>query len=244
MNAEILLNPAPLLRFKSRSVLSGATRICTLVISVAGGSVMAQALYSTCGPLENAYGPFDYRTAQDQLKIVEGAHFTAPVEALIKGNAGYLGGDLDYTLRASPNHHRALLAVMRFGEKTKSSQPPNLRYSVECYFDRALRFRPDDSVARMLYATFLAKQNRIPEASSQLAQTAALAGDNAFTHYNVGLVYLDMKNYANALAQAHRAYSLGFEKAELKDRLQKLGRWKDADPLPPEKSASDSGATP
>ena len=244
MNAEILLNPAPLLRSKSRSLLSGATRICTLIMSVAGGSVMAQALSSTCGPLENAYGPFDYRTAQDKLKIVEGAHFTAPVEALIKGNAGYLGGDLDYTLRASPNHHRALLAVMRFGEKTKSSQPPNLRYSVECYFDRALRFRPDDSVARMLYATFLAKQNRIPEASSQLSKTAALAGDNAFTHYNVGLVYLDMKNYANALAQAHRAYSLGFKKAELKDRLQKLGRWKDADPLPPENPASDSGATP
>lgn len=184
---------------------------------------------TACGSLSQGtggYGPYDYRTDKSKLPIVEGAHFTPAVESLVRGNSAVLpGGDLDYTLRAIPNHHRALMAMMRYGEKMKSPQPQGTRYSVECYFDRALRFRPDDTIVRMIYATFLSKSARVSEAIQQLEQAGASAGNNAFSHYNIGLVYFDLKYYDKALVQAHKAIALGFIQTGLSDRLRSVGKW-------------------
>jgi tetratricopeptide (TPR) repeat protein len=196
-----------------------------------------------CGSLTNAFGPFDYRTERgESLKLVESAHFTVVVENLLRGqNSGRLpGGDLDYTLRAYPNHHRALISVMRYGEKNNSLQPRDLRYSVECYFDRAVRFRPDDSVARMIFATFLSRNKRVPEALEQLERAKSTAKDNPFTHYNIGLIYLDMKQYDKALVEAHKAYGLGFTQPALKDGLVAAGKWTEP-PAPAAEEAKPAG---
>jgi hypothetical protein len=195
--------------------------------------VHAQTAVSGCGPLDNPYGPFDYRNQKNKLDIVEKFHFTPSVESLVSGKSTVnVGGDLDYTLRAFPNHHRALMAMVRLGDKLKSPQPPGVGYSIECYFERALRFRPDDSTVRMLYATYLSKGAREPEALQQLEQAATHAGDNPFTHYNLGLVYFDLRHYDLALAQAHLAYGLGFTQPALRERLQRVGKWKDPEDKP------------
>jgi tetratricopeptide (TPR) repeat protein len=211
-----------------------------LVAAVASaGSAHAQAP-SNCGPLQNAYGPFDYRTSKAQLQVVEEHHFTRKVETLVAGQEGYVGQDIDYTLRASPNHHRALIAVMRWGEKHKSPQPRDLQYPVECYFERALRFKPDDTTARMLYANYLLRNKREAAANAELDRVVKMAGDNAFTHYNAGLVYLDAKNYDKALQQAHTAYGLGFPRTDLKQKLVAAGKWRDA----PAAAAGGASAAP
>src|SRR4051812_47506028 len=80
---------------------SGVVLLLTLFVS-------CTAFAQGCGSLANPYGPFDYRTSKDKLDIVEGAHFTPDVETLRSGSTGSLGADIDYTLRTSPNHHRAL----------------------------------------------------------------------------------------------------------------------------------------
>ena len=186
----------------------------------------AQMAPSQCGPLVNAFGPYDYRIDRgDKLFLVESAHFTPEVEALIRGKSGYLGGDLDYTLRAFPNHHRALISMMRFGDRVKGHRVPNAQYDVECYFVRAVTFRPDDSTARMLFATFLNSKSRKAEALKQLDLVQTRAGDNAFTHYNLGLVYFEGGAYDKALAQAHRALELGFPRLELANQLKAANRW-------------------
>ena len=136
---------------------------------------------------------------------------------------------MNYTLKASPNHHRALISLINLGEKTRSPKPYGLTFDIECYFERALRFRPDDSTVRMIYATFLTKSKRDTEATVQLESATVAAGDNAFTHYNIGRIYFDMKNYDRALAQAHKAYGLGFERPVLRDQLISVGAWKDPD---------------
>lgn len=198
----------------------------------------AQANLAGCGSLENHYGPFDYRTERHgKLKIVEQYHFTPNVESLIAGNSGSLGGELSYTLATSPNHHRALMAMVRLGEKLKSPQPTGAKYSVECFFERALRFRSDDSTVKLIYATFLIKNGREADAIKQLEVAAAAAGDNAFTQYNVGMIYFDIKRYDRALAQAHRAYGLGFEMPELRNQLQSVGKW--TDPVAQAQDATD-----
>ena len=214
MNTQISLNCG---RFSQCLVASLAL---TAALSAA-----AQNNAAGCGDLKNGYGPFDYRTNRAQLPVVEEHHFTPEIEALIRGNTGSIGGDLNYTLRAFPNHPRALLAMMRLGEKLKTPEPYGSHYSIECWFDRAVRFRPDDVIVRMLYSTYLGKQGRVADANKELGIAAAYAKDNAFTHYNIGLHYFDLKNYDQALVEAHKAIALGFPRTALRDRLQSVGKW-------------------
>lgn len=198
------------------------------LVFFSGTTVFAQTTGSACGSLANGYGPYDYRTDHDKLSIVTGAHFTAVVESLIRGTTNTTaGGDIDYTLRAIPNHHRALIAMMRLGEKEKTPQPRSSRYSVECWFERAIRFRPDDSIVRMIYSTYLNKSNRSLEANQQLEIATSYAKDSAFTHYNIGLHYFDLSNYEKALIQAHKAIELGFIQTALRDQLKSVGKWTD-----------------
>lgn len=218
-------------RYPTRAAIS---LLAVLAATVPFATVArAQSNFSSCGSLDNPYGPFDYRLQKGKLNIVEQYHFTPNVESLVSGKSStHVGGDLDYTLRASPNHHRALMAMMRLGEKLKTPQPQGLSYSVECYFERALRFRPDDGIVRMIYATYLFRNNREPEALKQLGLASESAGDNPFTHYNIGLIYLDLKKYDQALAQAHTAYGLGFVQPALREQLKKLGKWKEPSGAP------------
>lgn len=198
--------------------------------AVLGSVAFGQVSPAYCGPLKGGgYGPYDYRSDKSKLGVVEQYHFSSAVESLIRGVAGGSpAGDLDYTLRAFPNHHRALISVKRLGEKSKSLRPAGLTYDVECYFERAIRFQPDDLIVRMLYATFLSGQGRNSEGIHQLDFAAQQAGDNPFTHYNLGLVYFDLKEYPKALQHAHKAAALGFAQTALKDQLVKVGKWSDA----------------
>lgn len=181
-----------------------------------------------CGPLSTPgqYGPFDYRTDRDKLPIVLGAHFTPEVESLIRGHTSSApGGDIDYTLRAIPNNHRALIAMMRLGEKEKTPKPNGSRYTVECWFERAIQFRPDDSIVRMIYSTYLNKQGQTKTALDQLQVATTHAKDSGITHYNIGLHYFDLKAYDRALVQAHQAMALDFPGTQLRDQLQSIGKW-------------------
>jgi tetratricopeptide (TPR) repeat protein len=195
-----------------------------------------------CGSLNNTFGPFDYRPDKykpapgdnephaEKLRLVHIAHFRPEMEALIRGGQGAkseVGPEFDYTLRAFPNHHRALVALIRLSEKQNSLQPRGMRYSVECWFERALRFMPDDTIARMIYVSFLIKQNRANDAKAQLEIAERTAGDNPLTQYNIGMMHFELKNYDKALAQAHKAYAAGVVMPDLRARLEGAGQWKD-----------------
>lgn len=200
--------------------------LCVLV----GGAMLCgpAVAFDVCGELTNAYGPFDYWSDKDKLGIVESNHFTAGVETLRAGKSGYLGSDIDYTLRAFPNHPRALMAMMKLGEKERTERPAGAHFSVACYFDRAIRFRPNDSMARMIFGTYLAKRKKNNEALLQLEVAEQHAVDNANLHYNMGLVYFDLGKYEEALKHAHAAYRLGFTLPGLRNKLSAVGRWQDA----------------
>jgi tetratricopeptide (TPR) repeat protein len=181
-----------------------------------------------CGDLKNAFGPFDYRKRASnpaQLDIVERVHFTPEVENGIKGASGSIGDDLSYTLRAWPNHHRALSAMATIALRTKAFQLRGAKYPVECWFDRAIRFTGDDAAVHAIYANYLAQVGNSKLAFEQLKIAAALAPDSAPILYNLGLAYLQVKDYDNAVLYAKQAYAMDFPLPGLKNKLIAAGKW-------------------
>jgi tetratricopeptide (TPR) repeat protein len=222
--------------------------VLVLAVSLLAASPPASAQApspQSCGDLSNGdYGPFDYRKPHHMLAGAERNHFTPKVERLISGESRYdVGGDLSFLLVMYPNHARALMAMMRLGEKEKTEKPVGARYEVECYFERALRFRPDDNVVRMMYALYLSKRSRQAEAVQHLKQVVATAGDNPFTHYNAGLLYFELKEYELAAAQARAAEAGGFLRKDLIDKLKAVGKWTESEAEAPAPAAAASAAS-
>lgn len=172
----------------------------------------------------------DYRNERHMLQNVEGNHFTPNIEMLLRGNTGSVSQELSYVLLIYPNHPRALVSLVKLAGRQKTDQPPGATFSVLCYFERALRFRPDDAVVRMLFAQYLGGKGRKDEAITHLDRVVANAGDNPLTHYNAGLLYADLQVYDKALKQAHVAMEMGFPRPDLSERLKAANKWSEPAP--------------
>lgn len=215
---------------------------CSLFCAGAAPLVHAQEMEPPCGSLKNPYGPFDYRKERGRaLEIVDAKHFTLAVEYLRAGESGYLGGDLDYTLRASPNHHRALMSLANWGVKLKGQQPPHLPRTVECYFERALRFQPDDHIPRMILVDYFGRLQRKADALAVAEPLLKAETLDSFTHNNLGLLMFDLGEYDKALEQSHRAIAQGWQRNDLVNRLKSVGRWRDPVATVP---AADAASAP
>lgn len=231
------------MRTTERAWPSGG-KVLLLIWALSGATALhAQVSASLCGPLTSSFGPFDYRSNKVELDLVERFHFTMEVEQLIRGKNGHIGGDLNYTLHAFPNHHRALLALMKYGERLKTPRVPYTAYDVECYFIRATNFKRDDTTARMLYAVYLKAKGRRDEALRQLDIAAGYASDNPFTHYNLGLSYLELNAFEKARQFARSALDLGFPSPQLKERLVAAGQWEDSTDQPDSGAAAEPAAS-
>ena len=188
-----------------------------------------QAAKPFCGELDawDQFGPFDYRTAsKENLEIVESQHFSQNIKNLEHGNDGFLGAEISYTLERFPNHYPALQAIVKLSLREKDTKPLSAVYTVECFFDRAMRFRPGDGVVRMLYANYLVKiRGRVEDALEQYQEAVRLQPENANINYNIGLLYLKIKNYEQSVVYAKKAYGLGFPLPGLRNKLKRAGKW-------------------
>lgn len=200
--------------------------LCALVFMPFQAAQAQSALVNMgCGSLQNAYGPFDYRTDKSKLGIVEQYHFGPAQESLTQKTG--LGGNIDYTLRAFPNHHRALMSMMKLGAREKVAKVSGADYTVECYMVRAETFRPDDAMVKVIYGLYLMQSGRPKDAVGKLESARQIDSQNANVHYNLGLAYFDLKKYDEALESAHRAYGAGFPLPGLRDKLKRAGKWRD-----------------
>ena len=183
--------------------------------------------------------PEDYRRPSQRLKVVEDYHFGPMTEALVRPmqRGMTIGSDLDYTLWGYPNHHRALVALVRLGARERTDRPSGTQFTIDCYFRRALRIASNDLIVRMLYANYLGSVNRKPYALRQMAYVVETAEGNPLTHYNAGLTYLELGAFPEALRQAHQASALGYGAPELEAELKRRGKWADP-PAAPSAGAS------
>lgn len=176
------------------------------------------------------YGPYDYTKAKERGKmpVVESYHFTPNVENHIKGETGHITGDLDYTLRAIPNHHKALLSAIRYevkrNKKLINERP--LESPIECYLQRAIHFSPNDAASYSLYAYYLKEIGQLQKAADIYQKALTIAPNNAKIQYSYSLLLIDLKQYDKALEYAEKAYTHGKPPEGLKNKLLKLGVWK------------------
>lgn len=187
----------------------------------------------SCRGGEQGYGPYDYTNADDRkhMPIVEKRHFSSDVENHLRGSSGRIADDLDYTLRAIPNHHRALLSAIRYQLKLNQkllSQATPLPSPAECYLQRAIHFRPDDAAAISLYAYYLKEVGLLDKADEVYQKAVALAPKNAKIAYSYSLLLIELKQYDKAVAYAKQAYANGKPPASLRRKLIKLGAWQEA----------------
>ena len=200
------------------------------------GAVHAQG----CGsPMDaGGYGPFDYRTEKNRLKLVEDFHFTPEVETLRQGKSTTLGGDINYVLRVFPNHHRALMSMVNLVFKEKKTKPEGAHFSIECYFERAEQFRPDDPMVKVIHGIYLIRAKRPKDAVAVLEQAAQLDSDDPNVNYNLALALIDVGRADDAMKYARIAYAGGFPLPGLRNKLKALGKWRELDSGEPPPSAS------
>lgn len=202
----------------------GFVLVLVAVVSAAGRAAAAD---ESCGSLVNAIGPYDYRAMpKEMLSKIETFHFTANVETLTRGESTIrLGADISYTLRAIPNHTRALYSISELARREKREKPVGSAYTVSCWFDRAIRFRPEDGQVRLVYGVALLKAGEVRPAITQLDKAGELLPNNPNVHYNLGLAYFDANDFEKSREHAKQAYALGHPLPGLRQKLERAGQW-------------------
>ena len=199
----------------------------------------AMSYSQACGSLSNSFGPFDYTdpssyetglngSSDSRLSVVERFHFFPEVENLIQA-PGPAFANLDYTLRAFPNHHRALYAVSKLERqldgKLPTKQLKGYPRSVDCYFTRAKQFKPDDPTIYLLHGIHLHTLGRHEDALTQYKSSEQLYPNSADLQYNIGLLYFELGQFELAKAHAQKAYQLGHKQLGLLNKLKQAGHW-------------------
>lgn len=186
---------------------------------------------SPCKGRGQGYGPYDYlnRSSLDKnLRLVESAHFDRYVETLTGGAKGSGNDplpDLDYTLRAFPNHHRALNTIIRYDLRTPESEKSKTVSPAECYLQRAINFSPKDATAHMLYGILLHRTNQYTAALTEYEKAKSLSPNDAQITYNLSLLLVELERYDEARSYAVNLYSRGFPLQGLKNKLKDAGHW-------------------
>lgn len=203
-----------------------------------------------CQGREQGFGPFDYtdptytvagnytRHGRNEapLRTVEKVHFTPNTERLIRGKTSVDPmGDIDYTIRAFPNHHRALYAVIR----NYLRQPPAPRHdeqanlfrpgyqghpTPECYLQRAQYFAPDDGMVWALFGLYLHRRNDLDGALKQYEEAEKRFGATKYADYfyNRGLLHFDRGEYTESRQYADKAYALNHQLPGLRRKLERV----------------------
>ncbi|MDR0775286.1 MAG: hypothetical protein LBE81_01420 [Azonexus sp.] len=193
-----------------------------------------------CLPLHRAakHGPFDYNKATlAERHLVERPHFDEHYQAYRLGK-GILQKKTDhiietpaagfsYTLWAFPNHPLALAAMEDIAFKQKKDTPPGAQLKVHCYFQRAVRFTPEDPLVRSLYGYYYARRGKKQEAMMQLAKAESLDSGIADVAVYSAFAYFEISEFNKSLEAAKQAYQLGYQLPGLRNKLERAGKWKD-----------------
>lgn len=218
----------------------------TITIFLAAGGVTPNATAADYGQ----FGPFDFYATQKNgaypYTVVERHHLGPKTELMLR-QGDYCGywSDLDYTLRAFPNHPKALRMMAEFLKThvscniggTTSASPSVLELAaqmesggwqgrtMEYYFDTAIKYRPQYTETRILYARALSDSGNRDQAVRVLEDALRLDPQSGSAHYELGMIQFAKGDKQSALEHARKAYQLGKPPTTLRDQLVAAGIW-------------------
>lgn len=144
-------------------------------------------------------------------------------------------GHVEFALHYYPNHPKGLYLLSEVCVKWKSP-----KCDADGYFERAIELNPSIAQTHTLHGLHLHRTGRLKEALEAYKKALELDPNSVYAHYNVGLLYFDMGQYALANEHAQRSYALGSQYPGLREKLQRAGKWKDV----AEATASDLAGRP
>jgi tetratricopeptide (TPR) repeat protein len=147
----------------------------------------------------------------------------------------------EFVLRYFPNHPQALSLL---SEICLRSAIPKCTATAEGWFKNAIAINPDAAPTYVLQALFLHRKQRLNEAVDAYRRAIELAPESLNAHYNLGLAYMDLKQFDLANVEAQKSYQLGASLQGLRTRLEKAGKWNPNIKLPDSNTSSASEAKP
>jgi tetratricopeptide (TPR) repeat protein len=193
--------------------------VALLVAALVNGLALSRIAASQDTVARDYYLAGSDRAATQALKQVELNHYGLAVKYLQNKQYRYAQNDLEFILKYFPNHPQALA---RMGEVALATKRPDL---AEQHFRNAIGRYPQHDETHVLYGAFLHRLGRIDAAIAQYQKALEINPDSAYGNYNLGLAYVDRKNYSQANIHAQKAYELGVSFPGLRRKLQAAGAW-------------------
>ena len=141
-------------------------------------------------------------------------------------------------LRYFPNHPKGLLLLAQM-----CAEGVTQHCDLDVVFEKAIATNPNVAGTYVTQGVYLHRVKRYREAIASYQRALAIDPDSLNGHYNLGLAYLETKQYDLANQEAQRAYALGAPFPGLRDRLKKSGQWKPVAAAQPGSGAADTGAS-
>jgi tetratricopeptide (TPR) repeat protein len=167
------------------------------------------------------------------FKNVHSYHLQPGLEALLHGNTKTAHDHFVFILNYYPNSPQALNGISELCFiKWKSPS-----CDADTWFDRAIARNPSIATTWVLFGIHLQRKGLPREAVEKYQRAIALDPGSINAHYNLGLAYLDLKEYAKANEEAQKSYALGAPLPGLRDKLVRAGAWKPGEASSAEPSA-------
>lgn len=226
---------------QSRNIADSAHRVRTSASGylIAACGLLIAAMSAHAQPLGNDY----YRAQSTQetavlLVNVEKYHIGPGMEKMQQGGYNHARDDFEFVLKYFPNHPRGLALISELCDVRWR----NPRCDSETWFKKAIELNPSASQTFLVNGVHLHRLKRLPEAVESYKRAVALDPRSGNAHYNLGLIYVEQKEYESANRHAQIAYALGMPFPALRDKLTKAGEWKPLDAEQLQRATATDGA--
>lgn len=209
------------------------------------GAILAMAA-ATVAAQPNPNRPNDYYRFQRSglMTSVEQFHLGPCQRHLRERDYPRSVGECNFILKIFPNHPQALVLTIEACTNWKS---PLCR--LDELFQNAVSINPQAADTFVIQGIYQHRTHQYGKAIQSYEYALQLDPNLMNAHYNLGLTYLETKQFDLANEHAQRAYDLGATLPGLRDLLTKAGHWNSAQPAaeatsPPKSPASPATASP
>jgi tetratricopeptide (TPR) repeat protein len=201
----------------------------------------AALLFVSVGAFAQGGGGYDYYAPRTdsaevtRLNNVEGYHLAPGQTKMARREYYYAQQEFEFILHYYPNHPKGLALLselcQKYGDKRCDA-------AADARFDQAIKLNPQIGQTYLLYGIHLHRKRQLDEAVKAYRRAVELAPSSVSAHYNLGLAYVDLKQYDLANQHAQKSYQLGAYTPGLRNKLEKVGKWNPNVVLTPSGDAS------